>query len=583
MEKVSKATKKIWQRLNVDENKKSLEHRANKRMSKKRIIPKELFKNRKNNNVIAQYIEYIDNNYDTKKDLEKIMRSFCIKWLMQHNLVNEDFTSEKKNIRKFLKENNNIYIDFLQFKLPEDEDDILGILYQCLQTEGEKNKFGSYYTPRNIVKTMISRMDIKEDTKILDPCCGIGTFLLESKIKNPLNLWGVDIDSIAVMIAKVNLFIKYQEYDFCPNIFLMDFLDKNYNDIINENFDYIITNPPWGADVDYVSNSLFSEIKSGESFSYMLIKSQKMLKKNGALIFLLPEAFLNVKVHSDIRKFIIDRMTLSEIILYPLNFSGVLTKFISIVAYNNENDDYTLKISDLENEFFLDKKKIKADENLVISKLSETDKKVLDKVLTCQYNTLKDSVWALGIVTGDNKEKLKAKGRKGLEPIYTGKEISQYKLLPCKNYIEYKRENFQQVAPDRIYRAPEKLVYKFISKNMTFAYDDKQSLVLNSANILIPNIEGVSIKSSLAFLNSKLFKFIYRKKFGEIKILKGNLMQLPFPIITKEEDSKLEELVNQVLDGDVGVKDKIDAEIYKIFDLDEQEIKCIEGTIYENN
>lgn len=580
MEKVSKATKKIWQRLNVDESKKSLEHRANKRMSKKRIIPKELFKNRKNNNIIAPYIEYIDNNYDIKNDIEKIMRSFCIKWLIQNGLVSQNFTSEKKSIQKFLKENKEIYIDFLQIKLPDDEDDILGILYQCLQTEGEKNKIGSYYTPRSIVKSMISRMNIQNDTKILDPCCGTGSFLLEAKISNPLNLWGIDIDAVAVMIAKVNLFIKFKEVDFYPNIFLMDFLDSN---VIKENFDYIITNPPWGADIDYVSNRLFPEIRSGESFSYMLVKSRKLLKKNGALIFLLPEAFLNVKVHNDIRRFIIERMSLSEIILYPTSFSGVLTKFISIIAFNIENDNYTFKISDLKNEFYVDTTKVKEDNNFVINKLNEMEKIVLDKVLNCEYNTLKDSIWALGIVTGGNKEKLKLKISDGLEPIYTGKEVAQYNLKPCKNYIEYKRENFQQVAPDRIYRAPEKLVYKFISKNMTFAYDDKQSLVLNSANVLIPNIEGISIKSSLAFLNSNLFKFIYRKKFGEIKILKGNLMQLPFPVITKEENSTLENLVNQVLGGKIDAKEKIDSEIYKIFNLNEQEIKCIESTIYENN
>lgn len=39
-----------------------------------------------------------------------------------------------------------------------------------------------------------------------------------------------------------------------------------------------------------------------------------------------------------------------------------------------------------------------------------------------------------------------------------------------------------------------------------FAYDDTSSLFLNSANILIPNIPGMSTKTVLAFLNSSLYR-----------------------------------------------------------------------------
>jgi hypothetical protein len=151
--------------------------------------------------------------------------------------------------------------------------------------------------------------------------------------------------------------------------------------------------------------------------------------------------------------------------------------------------------------------------------------------------------------------------------------------LPCKNYIEYKRENFQQVAPDRIYRSKEKLVYKFISKNLTFAYDNKQSLFLNSANILIPEIEGMSTKTCMAFLNSDLFKYIYMKKFGEIKILKGKLMQLPFPVIDNNENLEIEKMVDEVLNGNDEYKEIINNKIYEIFDITPKEITYIKNQI----
>ena len=579
MGKISKATKKNWRRLNVDETTKKLEHRANKTMSKKRIIPVELFNNKKNKKIITSYIEYIEENYNIQTDIEKIMRTFCIKWLIQNELLSESFTSSKININNFLKENNDIYIDLLRFKLPTDEEDILGIIYQCLQFEGEKNKQGAYYTPKVIVNKMIEDIEITENTKVLDPCCGTGIFLLESNLENPENLWGVDIDSIAVMIAKVNLLIKYKEIDFTPNIYLKDFLNDNMEFLQKENFDYIITNPPWGADTDYISNTLYPEIQSGESFSYMLIKASRIIKPKGKIIFLLPESFMNVKTHLDIRKYLITRMKIKKIILYPSSFSGVLTKFISVSVAKEELENYEFQITNLEEEFFEKTEDIKESSNFVITKTNNMDKQILKKVFTGEYNTLKDSIWALGIVTGNNVEKLKKVPSEKLEEIYTGKEISQYRLLPCKNYIEYKRENFQQVAPDRIYRSKEKLVYKFISKNLTFAYDNKQSLFLNSANILIPEIEGMSTKTCMAFLNSDLFKYIYMKKFGEIKILKGNLMQLPFPVIDNNENLEIEKMVDEVLNSNDEYKEMINNKIYEIFNITSEEIAYIKNQI----
>lgn len=580
MENISRATQKIWNKLNIDESQKKLEHRANKRMSTKRIIPKELFKNKNNIKTIKSYIEYINENFKSL-DLEKVMRSFSVKWLIQNGLLSENLKTDRNNILEFLKENNDIYLDILNLSLPNDEENILGILYQCFQNEGDKNKQGAYYTPESVVNDMIEQMDISSNTKILDPCCGTGIFLTKSNIKNPENLWGVDIDRIAIMIAKVNLFIKYKDIDFTPNLFVLDFLEDDKHIIWQEKFDFIITNPPWGADVSYISKLLFREIRSEESFSYIIVKSKKYLKEDGKIIFLLPESFLNVKIHNDIREFILKRMKLEKITLYPSSFSGVLTKFISIKVKKCELENYSFEIVDLGNKtvYTTERKDIEINSNYIIPKLSYKDKKILNKVFSEEYNTLKDSIWALGIVTGDNIGKLKKEMGENLEPIYTGKEISEYKLLPAKNFIEYRRENFQQVAPDRIYRAEEKLIYKFISKDITFAYDNNKSLFLNSANILIPNIEGMSIKTCMTFLNSNIFKYIYRRLYGDIKILKGNLMELPFPIISSEENLELEELCERVMKGRTELKDVINLKIYKIFNLTENEIEYIENTL----
>ncbi len=100
-------------------------------------------------------------------------------------------------------------------------------------------------------------------------------------------------------------------------------------------------------------------------------------------------------------------------------------------------------------------------------------------------------------------------------------------MKPATKYLRYDRNALQQVAPDAIYRAPEKLVYKFISDKLVFAYDASGSLFLNSANILVPAIPSMSAKAVMAFLNSTLFQFVYAKLFGKVRTRKENLIELP--------------------------------------------------------
>ncbi len=139
----------------------------------------------------------------------------------------------------------------------------------------------------------------------------------------------------------------------------------------------------------------------------------------------------------------------------------------------------------------VDIKTIYETENLIFNLLSDDDLSIVRIVKDRGRFSLQNSIWALGIVTGDNKRKIPPKCHDGMEKIYTGKEIQPYVLRPAQNYILYDRAKLQQVAKEEIYRAPEKLVYKFISNKLTFAYDDSASLFLNSANILIPDIPSL--------------------------------------------------------------------------------------------
>ncbi|MDY3309062.1 MAG: N-6 DNA methylase [Eubacteriales bacterium] len=570
---ISDATARNWEKLNTKSDGR-LTTRANKRKSKKRVLPLEYISNINNVSFVQKTLDYIDDN---RLDIMSAIFSLGISLLKRERLY------EKQHVATVLSEYADISIidELVAVNLPNDEFDILGLFYQSYLQEGKKNIIGSYYTPQKIAHNMTKDFTFSNGELFFDPCCGSGAFLLSVAAKNPNQIYGVDNDKVAVLISKINLLLKYKDVDFIPQIYCFDYLMGysviQQHPVFERTFDYIATNPPWGAMDD--NYSYIYTITSKETFSYFFVKAYEQLKENGTIRFLFPEAILNVKVHKDIRKFILDTAGLVGITIYDDMFSGVTTKYIDIECGKGAAKDmFYVYVGGKKR--VVDIKTIYETENLIFNLLSDNDLSIVRIVKNMGKFSLQNSIWALGIVTGDNKGKLFPECLAGMEKIYTGKEIQPYVLRPAQNFILYDRANLQQVAKEEIYRSPEKLVYKFISNKLVFAYDDSSSLFLNSANILIPAIPSMSTKAVMAFLNSSLYQFLYIKLFGEVKILKGNLMELPFPEITREENDELTALVDQVLSGDNSKQEVIEDYIFSIYGLTTDQIAYVRRTVH---
>ncbi|MDO4937102.1 MAG: N-6 DNA methylase [Sutterellaceae bacterium] len=459
--------------------------------------------------------------------------------------------------------------------IPE-ETDILGTVYQSLLEEGEKNLRGTYYTTAKVAQEMVGQYDLGHQKTFLDPCCGSGIFLMSLCNADPHRIYGFDNDPVAVMIAKANLMLRYAEKDFYPNIFCTDFLSENVGTGLfaeySQTFDVIATNPPWGA--VRKDKVVGSTIESNETATLFLEKAFSLLNDEGRLNFLMPSSILNVKTHKDLRLFLLTQGNLSKIKVFNELFSGVTTTYASIEHVKSLNAE-TFAFEENGKSTTIAKATIYESANLVLGAIDKTDQEILQKIRSLGNNTLKDSRWALGIVTGDNSRHLHKERETGDEVIYTGKEIAPFTLKTARYFIRYDRSSYQQVASEDIYRAPEKLVYKFISKKLTFALDTSRSLFLNSGNILIPNVPNMSTKTVMAFLNSSVFQYLYIKLFDEIKILKGNLLQLPFPAIDRAVDRRIETLVDDILNGIPGAESNLAAYLQNLYRLTDDEMARI--------
>lgn len=574
MPQVSKATEYNWRKLNSDSQNK-LTMRANKTQSKKRVVATNYLDYAPANNLL----QIISN---TDAPIENIMYSLCVSYLNYCGILS------KRNVEKFISQYSNCYL--IDFDVPEgiwqEGKDVIGFIYQSIVTEGERNLTGQYYTNSNVVNYMLDNKHLADGETFLDPCCGSGAFLLSVQTNTPECLYGFDINPIAVMIAGTNLLAKYSEHNFIPNVFCLDFLKNDLFDIKRQSipvkFDNIYTNPPWGSDRDglYIRN--YPEIKSKERSSMVIVESLKRLKTNGNLYFLLPTSLLKIKTHHDVRKYILLNSSIHRIDLYAERFDGVFTDYFSIKLSASRTTTQTYIVT-TGNEI----RRIKVSENdskagkIILEQLTDIDNSIISKMESKRHDDLKHSQWALGIVTGDNKNKVKKEKANGLEPIYAGKQVAPFKLLKESAYILFAPDSFQQCAKEEYFRAPEKLIYRFIAKYPIVAYDNQQCLCLNSANILIPELDGISIKSVAALLNSSLYHYYYSIKFSDIKVLKGNLQELPFPKLTKHQDDSLSNLVSSIQTSDFSVKQQqeLDEVVYALFNITNTEQQQIYSRI----
>ncbi len=561
---ISEATRRNWDKLRHNGNDR-LTRRANKSRSQKIITPEGYV-------MAGSLSRFVEELRDTTYPINELIFTLCALYL-EHNKVNE------ANRKRFFEEY--AHYQRLDVSVPRQilknrQDDWIGFIYQSLTAEGHRILKGLYYTKPVIVKEMLSDIHMVMGETFLDPCCGSGIFLLKMEHARMEQLFGVDNDPLAVMIAKANLMVKYNDSAVYPQIYQMDFLLHAASALDDLKFDYIVTNPPWGTEKGKKHES--NIIASHEKASLFFTESFKFLKKNGILCFLLPTSLLKIKVHADFRRFVTHETRMESLKCYRERFKGVFTDFVSLRVSRKpvfESQNYVV-ISE-KNEVSRKEFVPRNDDYCAIPMLNDRDEAIISKVERLRHDDLSHSRWALGIITGNNAKVLKDRPIKGLEKIYRGKDIGKYSLKPASRYVKFNRADFQQCAKEEFYRAKEKLVYKFVSSRLCFTYDDTQSLFLNSANILIPDVEGMSIKTVLAFLNSSLFNFLYVKRFDDLKILKGNLSALPFPKITPDQDKQLSKLVNQALHGDTNAPKEIDVLIYSIYQLDSEEISMIQN------
>lgn len=515
--------------------------------------------NSKNNIIVEKLLEYCSNEsiYFEQSELEQIIAYYSKQLITQCSDKNYDLY---KYLADDISTNLNIFNKYPQLKdfnfIYEKNTDILGLLYISLRNIGQRKNQGAYYTPTLVVNKLITKtFDKYQNGTVTDPCCGSGNFMLQlpDKIEYK-NIYLSDIDELGVKISRINFALKYNIYDkkfLYSHIKVQNFLTSDNS----EKYDYIIGNPPWAYNFsDKEKDFLQKKYKTAqrtniESYDVVTEEALNKLNKNGILSFVLPESVLNVKAHKDLRKYIMDKASIKYLEYLGETFDGVQCPSIIMTCINKKTFNTKNLEVKIKNKNFIIRTNRKINPDIFNFTCDDEEYKKLEQIENIPNKiTLKNNAeFALGIVTGDNKKYLSNQKKSNNEKIIKGSDIEKFKIKSCKNYILFTPSDFQQCAPEKMYRAKEKLLYKFISKKPIFAYDDKQTLTLNSCNILIPKIEGLDIKYILGILNSDIVQFYFEKKFKSVKVLKSHIEQIPIPDVKYQEQIPIINIVDKII------------------------------------
>ncbi|MDR0730433.1 MAG: N-6 DNA methylase [Treponema sp.] len=476
---------------------------------------------------------------------------------------------------------------YSKYDIPGPDDDILGAFYQSIQSVSQKSTTGSYYTPSEL----LNEITASPGKTILDPCCGSGGILLNvlTKKHDTSKIFARDIDETALKICFVNLVLFFNDKNIAVNISKQDIAMNNTDDLFSRQgekyFDFIVTNPPWGSKYsrqqkDFLIAS-YPEIATTEIFSISLYNALKMLKNDGELFFFLPHAFLNVAAHRNIRNYVFTRKNEIEIKLLGSAFKGVLSESI-LIHIKKGNGQKSISIRNKKDTVYqLPRKKITPPDYIVSATSSTRDTLLMEKMYNTEHITLQDNtVFALGIVTGNNKKHLLCNKTENAEAIFRGKDMERYIFLTPGCFIEFRPELYQQIAPVEYYRQ-RKIAYRFISDRLICVLDNNNSLLLNSANFFVSGI--YPMETITAFFNSDIYTFLFRKKFHSKKVLKSHLQNLPLPVLSAGTHKHIHALYNETFNKNRGEAPEFQAEIDKIicksFSIDNDQYEYIKGAI----
>lgn len=187
-----------------------------------------------------------------------------------------------------------------------------------------RREFCAFYTESDPILTyMVKKLGVENNDLVLEPCAGDGIFIekiFDMHKDKDFQIEAMDLNTEAVKNLKDkfdNEKVKIKQAD--------TLLDLTLDLFVNSGGRYskIIGNPPYGAWQDYQKRGVLKKRYGGyvrETYALFLRRCLDLLKDGGRLVFIIPDTFLALHFHKDLRKVLLENTAIDEILLMPSKF-----------------------------------------------------------------------------------------------------------------------------------------------------------------------------------------------------------------------------------------------------------------------
>lgn len=212
---------------------------------------------------------------------ERVLELFNqLKYQYKHMFSDDDeIIADKNSLKSIVKE-------IEKYEILRASRDAIGDAFEAFLGPSLRGNKGQFFTPKNVIHTMIEILDPQLGERFIDPACGTGGFLvvgLSHHAKDDENgvsresisnysFFGLDKDCFLAKITQLYLAILglKEKVIFCENS--LDYPEKwssaAYKAIKLNNFDIVCTNPPFGAKIPIESETILRNYHLGYKWKH---------------------------------------------------------------------------------------------------------------------------------------------------------------------------------------------------------------------------------------------------------------------------------------------------------------------------
>jgi type I restriction-modification system DNA methylase subunit len=316
-------------------------------------------------------------------------------------------------------------------------------------------------------------------------------------------------------------------------------------------FDVVVGNPPW------VSMKMINEgDKKYYSIKYVVANGQydlfalfveKAIGLSSSIGFIVPDRYINNINYKILRKLIIEKSNIQEIVTLGDNIFENVNMPSSILVLSKYSKETHIKHGIKGNKFI---KKLNCSNinDYIFDVYSKSD--TLEKITI--YKPLSEFVTnARGVEIGKDSDLILSYNSENSAKFLIGENIARYKISFENLYIRL--DGDVDYKDNQLYRG-DKILIRKTGEGINATFDNQNYYVIQVIYVLKSKYENLHPLYLLSIINSKVALYWYHATFGEKgrktfpHLTQGKILKLPIPQISLENQQPFIEKAQAMLD-----------------------------------